>query len=225
MQTSINTTGKDWSDTGTAHPGLDWRYLITGGAALCTGLIFLVAVLDLALRHIQPGIRAGWLSFMQNNWLAVIFKLLAGDDAVRPDLLYRINLLDIIILALVGITFIGLFSALREISIIGSLIAVALPFLGILLFIATKTAGRCGVMGAELVISIVMLKSQRFGKGIAWAGIISSVLLLAGDIGASTAPSVILAVLMGIGYILLMLWLFLVAGKLFSLGSGSRSTK
>ncbi|RPI30094.1 MAG: DUF4386 family protein, partial [Chloroflexota bacterium] len=85
--------------------------------------------------------------------------------------------------------------------------------------------GRCGVMGAELIISIVMLKSQRFGKGIAWAGIISSVLLLAGDMGTSMAPSTILAVLMGIGYILLMLWLFLVAGKLFSLGSGSRSTK
>jgi hypothetical protein len=38
---------------------------------------------------------------------------------------------------------------------------------------------------------------------------------LAGDFGARAAPSIFLALLTGVGYLLLTVWFFLVAGVLF----------
>jgi len=74
-------------------------------------------------------------------------------------------------------------------------------------------------MGAGLVISLVMLRSDIFGKGIAFAGILASVLLLVGDLGtAANSHSSIIAVLISIGYVLLMIWFFLIARRLFQLG-------
>ena len=96
-----------------------------------------------------------------------------------------------------------------------------MPFLGIVIFIATRIAGRSGVMGAGLVISFVMLRSNSFGQVIAFVGILASVLLLAGDLGTTeNSPSIIVAVLIGIGYVLLMTWFFLIARRLLQLGQG-----
>jgi hypothetical protein len=44
---------------------------------------------------------------------------------------------------------------------------------------------------------------------------------LAGDFGTTeNSPSTIVAVLIGIGYVLLMTWFFLIARRLFQLGQG-----
>jgi len=74
-------------------------------------------------------------------------------------------------------------------------------------------------MGAGLVISLVMLRSNIFGKVIAFVGILASVLLLIGDLSTTAnSHSNIIAILIGIGYVLLMTWFFLIARKLFQLG-------
>lgn len=197
-------------------------YKISGVAALTAGGLFLVAVIDLILTVLQPGASNGWLSLFQNNWLVVIIKLHAGFTGIQSKLLYQRNLVDIIILALIATMFLGLYIALKRNSKTLSFIALAQPILGILLFIATKNAGRSGVMGAELVISIVMLRSALFHKWIAYLGMLSAILLLAGDLGVNMAPSIILAILTGLGYTLLVVWLFLVAGRLFQLGLDDR---
>ena len=203
----------------------NWRnlYLVSGAAALSIGIILLDAILDLIRSVIQPGSTNGWLSLFQNNWLIVIFKLQAGFDGIHPDLLFQLNLVDMVLLVLVSISFISLYLTLKSTSRIWSFIALVQPFLAILLFIVTKTAGRCGVMGAVLVISIVMLRNKFFAKPIAFVGILSSVLLLSGDFGVELAPSNILAILMGIGYVLLTTWFFLIGWKLFQLRKPTRA--
>ena len=193
-------------------------YIIGGGAALLVGIIFLTAIIDIVLTGLQPVTRNGWLSSFQNNWLIVIFKLHAGLNKGQLDLLYGWNLLDFAILALVGTTYTGLYAVLRRTNKTWSMIALALPFLGFVLFIVTKMAGRSGVMGAGLVISVVMLRSKLFNKPFGYIGILSGVLLLAGDLSVGMAPSNVFAFLTGIGYLLLMTWYFLVARRLFQLG-------
>jgi hypothetical protein len=142
----------------------------------------------------------------------------AGFRGVQSNLLSQVDLLDLVILVLTATMYVGLYAALRNTSKIWSLIALAQPILGIVLFLATKSAGRSSVMGAELVISLVMMTSKVFNKRIAYIGILSSTLLLAGDLGASMAPSIILAVVTGTGYLLLVIWLWLVGRRLLPSG-------
>jgi hypothetical protein len=195
-------------------------YRVAGVTALISGLLLLIAMISLITAVLQSGTPSGWLSPFQNNWLIVIFKVHAGFRGVQMDLLHILDFLDIAILALVGTMCLGLYVVLRRTSKIWSLVAAIQPFLGIVLFIATKTAGRSGVMGAGLVISLVMLRSNIFKKVTAYMGILASVLLLVGDFSAGIIPALpIVAILFGIGYVLLMIWFFLIARRLFQLGS------
>ena len=205
-------------NTGTADFRWNRLYTLSGAAALISGVLLLIAVVDLIITGFQPAASNGWFALYPDNWLAVIFKLHAGFEDVQPDLLYVLNFLDIALMALIGTVFFGLYAALRKSSRIWSIVALAQPFLGIALFIATKSAGRSGVMGAVLVISIVILRSTIFNKLTAYAGMLSSILLLVGDVSLSITRSDIIAILTGIGYILLIAWLFLIAQRLFELG-------
>lgn len=208
------------TNTETADSRWSWLYKISGAASLIAGILLLIAMLSLITAVLRPGTINGWLSPFQNNWLIVIFKLHAGFSGVQIDLLHVLNPLDIAILALVGTMYLGLYAALRRTRQILSIIALAQPFLGILIFIATKTAGRSTLMGAGLVISVVMLRSNIFKKVTAYMGILASVLLLVGDFSAGIPHLNIIATLFGIGYVLLMTWFFLIARRLFQLGSG-----
>lgn len=202
----------------------NWLYKVSGAAALILGLLFLVAIMSLVAAGLQPGTINDGLSLFQDNWLVVLFKLNAGFDEVQFDQLYGLNPLDIAIMVLVAMVFLGLYIALRRISRIWSFIAAVLPILGIILFIVTKLAGRSGVMGAVLVISSVMLRSTIFRRMTAVLGILASVLLLTGDLGTTAnSHSTVVAILVGIGYVLLMTWFFLVSRRLIQLGqSGSK---
>ena len=208
----------DKSDT--TPTGFRWSrpYKISGTTGLIAGGLFLIAAIELILKWFQPAVYTGWASPLQNIWLLVIFKLLAGFNGVQDDLLYGLNILDITILALVGVMHLGLYMALSKTSKVWSLIALAQPFLGIVIFIATKTAGRSTRMGAELVISIVMLRNNAFNKSIGYIGILSSVPVLIGDFSVGNPSAKFIAPLFGIGYELLITWLFLIARRLFQLG-------
>lgn len=200
--------------TGFIESHLDWIYKISGAAALLLAFIFLLAMKSLFAASLQLGSMFGWLSLFENNWLVVLFKFNAGLDGVQFDLLNRLNFLDIAILALVAVMYLGLYATVYKSSKILSIIAAIQPILGIVLFIATRTAGRSAVMGAGIVISLVMLRSTIFGKLIATLGILASVLLLVGDVStAPNTPSIIIASVIGIGYVLLTIWFFLIAGK------------
>jgi hypothetical protein len=191
-------------------------YVIGGTAALLAGALFLIGAADLIITRVAYGTLGESISPVQNNWLIVIFKLHAGVGGVQISNLQVFNFLDLVILALVSITYLGLYAALHRTSKIWSIIALIQPFLGIVLFVATKSAGRSSVMGAGLVISAVMLRGNIFNKVIAFMGLLASALLLAGDLSAGAIPpSSLVATLFGIGYMLLITWLFFVARRLF----------
>jgi len=197
----------------------NWLYGTSGMAALLAGALFLAAAIDLVATGPATDTAKGWLTVFQDNWLVVIFKLHAGVRGFQSDKLQVFNFLDLGILALVALMYAGLYMALRRTSRIWSIIALVQPFLGVGLFIATESAGRSSVMGAGLVISAVMLHGSVFNKVVAWSGLLASVLLLGGDLSAGAIPpSSFVATLFGIGYVLLMAWLFLVARRLFQVG-------
>jgi hypothetical protein len=207
-------TGRETTDI--AWEGL---YRVGGLAALMVGVLFLAALVDLVLSALVSGAAITGLSLLENNWLVVLFKLNAGFNGATYDQLHELNPLDITILALVAAMYLGLYAALWRTSKIGSIIAALQPFLGIVLLIATKTAGRSGVMGAALVISLVMLRSNIFSRLAACLGILASVLLLVGDLSTTPgSPSNFLAILIGIGYVLLTAWFFLIGRRLLQLG-------
>ncbi|KKN41879.1 hypothetical protein LCGC14_0718740, partial [marine sediment metagenome] len=125
-------------------------------------------------------------------------------------------LLDILIMVLFGIMSLALYPALRKVSKIWSIVAISEPFLGIVIFIITHSAGRSGVLAVVLTISIIMLWSNNFSKITAYMGILAGGLLLTGDI-LSTSSLFIIAIIIAIGYILIMIWCILIALKLFQI--------
>jgi hypothetical protein len=196
----------------------NWLFKVSGTAALILGALFLAALISLISASLRPTAINGWLFIFQNNWLIVLFKLNAGLEGMQFDRLYGLNALDMAIMTLVAIMFLGLCAALMRTSKVGSITAALLPFLGIVVYIATKLAGRSAVMAAGLIISFVMLRSKIFSKIIAFVGILACVCLLVGDFGTSEIThSSTVALLVGIGYVLLMIWFFLVGRRLLQL--------
>jgi hypothetical protein len=152
----------------------------------------------------------------------VLFRLNVELSSVQTNLLNVLNLVDIVIMVLFGIMFLALYAALSHTSRIWSAVATSLPFLGIVIFLITHTAGRSGLLIGGLIFSIIMLGSTIFSKGSAYVGIVASVLLFfAGDIGTTIfSASKIIALFIGVGYVLWMIWFFLIGQRLFRLGHG-----
>jgi len=216
----MSDMGNQVTDTRTVDSRRSWLYKVSGGAALGAGIVLLVGMLIVMTTVLVPRSASGWLAALQDNWLITIFKLHAGFGGVQIGLLDGVDLLDLAILALAGLAVLGVCAALWRTSRIWSIVAAIQPFLGIMLFIATKTAGRSAAMGAALVISLVMLRSSVFDRSIAYLGIAASVLLLVGDFSAGIPPLPIIAALFGIAYVLFVLWFLLIARRLLDLGQG-----
>lgn len=211
----------------TADSRWNWLYKVGGAAALIVFVLFLIGVIGIITVGPQPAATNGWFTPFQNNWLVVLFKLNAGFSDVQPGLLNVLNLLDIAIMALVGTMFLALYVALRRTSKIWSVVAASLPFLGIPVLLITSTAGRSGLLVGGLIISAVMLRSNIFSKVSAYVGMVASALLFfAGDLGTAIfSSSNIIAIFIGIGYVLWMIWFFLIARRLFQLGQSKPDEK
>jgi len=203
----------------TAESHWNWLYKVGSAAALIVFVLLLIGIIGIVTVGSQPTATNDWFTLFQNNWLVVLFKLNAGFSGVQPDSLNVLNLLDIAIMALVGAMFLALYVALRRTNKTWSLVAASLPWLGIPVFLITSTAGRSGLLLGGLIISAVMLRSPSFGKVSAYVGIAASTLLFfAGDIGTTLFfSSIIIAILIGIGYVLWMTWFVLIGRRLFQL--------
>ncbi len=155
-------------------------------------------------------------SLPARNWLLVLFDLNFRPSSTPATALGAFSPLDITLMLLFGTVMAAMYPALSQRSKSWAAIAAALPFLGALVFIVTSTAGRSAVLVAGLISSILALRSQ-FGTQLgAVAGIVASILLLVvGDFGtAAFPPSALIAVLIGVGYLLWTAWLLLVAMEL-----------
>ncbi len=184
-------------------------YKVAGAVVLIVFILFLMGIIGL-IGDLQADTISGWIA---NNWLVKLFKLNAG---INGESIYVFNLLDILIMGLFGIMSLSLYPALRKVSKTWSIVAISQPFLGIVIFIITHSAGRSGVLSGVLTISIIMLWSNNFSKITAYIGILAGGLLLAGDI-LSTFSLFTIAIIIAVGYILIMIWYIMIALKLFQL--------
>lgn len=199
-----------------------WLFRLGGSAALILLVFFLIGVAGISCS--QPPAINSRLSLLQ-NWLIVLFKLNVSSCEIQPDALNVLNLLDIIIMALFGVMFLSLYVALRQAARIWSVVAVSLPFLGMIVFLVTKTAGRSGLMIGGLIFSIIMLKSDIFLKATAYLGIVAAMLLFfAGDLATTFfSPLNLIAISISIGYLLWMIWFYQIAQRLLHLSSRSQA--
>lgn len=91
-----------------------------------------------------------------------------------------------------------------------------------LLVVGLELAADSLEAGAALVISLVMLRSSVFNKGIAYLGIAASLFLLMGDFSAGIPPSETIAALFGIAYVLFIIWFLWIAQRLLQLGQNNK---
>ncbi len=208
--TEVATTDSRWN----------WLYMVGGAAASIVFVLLLIGIIGIITSGPQPAATNSWFTPFRSNWLVVLFQLNVEFSGVQPDLLNTLNFLDIAIMALVGVMFLALYVALRHTSRIWSAVAASLPILGIPVFLVTSTAGRSGLLLGGLIISAIMLRSKSFSPASAYVGIVASALLFfAGDLGTTIfSSSIIIAILIGIGYVLWMIWFFLSGRRLLQLG-------
>ncbi len=186
-----------------------WFSQISAMAALLVGMMMLFALFSLVAGN-------SILSSFENNWLVIIFKINAGYEGFSFDRLQGVHLLDVMIVILAGITYLGIVNVTQGAGKIWTVIGAALPFMGIGILFITKLAGRSAVMGGGLIIAVFMLRRLIFSRGMAVVGIIANVLLLTGDFGTNpTIASTLFAAAVAVGYILLMVWFFIIARRLF----------
>ncbi|MBN1123301.1 MAG: hypothetical protein JXJ17_19675 [Anaerolineae bacterium] len=179
-------------------------YTLAGVAAAMVAVLFLIALPDMLSTGSQ-----GYL--LPNNFIVLIIKLHAGIGGVALTTLDGINLLDGTLVVLVGLIAVGLYPVLKRVNTVWAVIAAALPFVGLIMFFITQGTGRSGMLAAGLILSLLMLWSDAIGKATAIIGIVASGLLLIGDISTAFTFSPILAIVMGTGYVLTIVWCTLIA--------------
>jgi hypothetical protein len=205
------TLGNQRAGTETTASRRNWLYRIGGVAAVIVMALLLVGILGVIIP-------------LQDNWLIVLFKLNAGLGGVQADSLNVLNLLDIVIMALAGTALVALCAALWHISKIWSMVAACLAFLGMPLLVITHMAGRSGLLLGGLIISAALLRSDSFSRASATVGIVAgALLLLVGDIGTAIfASSTIIAIFIGIGYVLWIGWFMLMGRRLLWLSKANQ---
>jgi hypothetical protein len=189
-------------------------YAFSGLASLLTALLFLMGGFLMIEYLLNVDTIEGGLELIGGNWLVVIFQVLSGVDSQAMAKLSLVNLLDISLLSLSGLSLLGLYFSMKKTSRVWSLVALVLPFLGIVIFLFTKTAGRSAFMAAILVISLVMLKSKLFNKTVPIIGLAAGILLFIGDFTASGPHPGTIIVLFSLGYLLAIVWFLLIARRL-----------
>lgn len=180
----------------TAANGADSRHplpLLGAAAALLLSLILVAGPVDIVVS--SEGLR---------NWLVVIFEVASGRLSLSSNQLAVINPLDVVVLVLVGLAFLGTWPVLGRRHKVWLSIAVALPFVGLALLLLTDLAGRSAVMGSGIIVAFLMLRPEET-RPLAYLGILSNALLLAGDL-ALTGSSFIVTGVVACGYFFLIAW-------------------
>jgi hypothetical protein len=167
-----------------------------GVAALTVALLLLLGVVGLAVSSPGLGLR---------NWLVVLFQLNSGRGSLPSEPLRLVNWLDAAILVLVALTFLSLWPGPGRPHRLWMAIAVALPLLGIPLFLLTHLAGRSGALGGGIIVAVVMMTS-RGSTLVGIVGLFANVLLLIGDFATSDSRGPLVAATVALGYVLLVVW-------------------
>jgi hypothetical protein len=176
-----------------------WMPRIGGLAAVLAAGVLLIGIAGLATG-----------SSALRPWLAVLFGIDSEVGGVSMGSLKVVNPIDILLLVLTGVTFAGFWPGPGKPHRLWIGLAILLPFAGIGVLVATGLAGRSGLMGGLLVLSLLML-GERSLRLASWVGIAASLLLLVGDFATTGPPSALGAGVVAVGYALLVGWFAWVA--------------
>jgi hypothetical protein len=177
-----------------------------GVAALLVAGTLAVGVAALALD--LPGLEL-------RTWLVVLFQIDAGIGNLPPEPLRVFNPLDVAVLVLAAVTALGVHSVLPRPNRVWLAIAISVPVAGIGVLIATHLAGRSSLMAAGLAVSVLMTRDADLRR-LGYLGIAADVLLLAGDVATGDDTESAVAVLIALGYLLLLAWFALLSRRLLA---------
>jgi hypothetical protein len=122
---------------------------------------------------------------------------------------------DVALLVLAAATYGAFWPGPASIHAVWMVLAVAQPLLGIPLLLLTRQAGRSGLMGGGLVLSLLMVVDGVW-TGAGLLGVAANVLLLVGDFGTTGRASRLLAAAVAAGYAALVVWFVWVAALLLA---------
>lgn len=201
----------------TRAPGARIVQIVCAAAGLLCCLLLALGVVGVLMRGLPVQGPGGLRAQYESNWLVTLFRLHFRAEGVQTGMLLGIRLVDVLVLSFTIILSFGLWFELKKTSRIWSLIGMAVPVIGMILFVVTHLAGRSTVMATAMVFSIIMIWSSRFGRSVAVIGILAGTLLLIGDVTESL-HSMTIAMVFAIGYILLLVWYALVGLRLLRRG-------
>jgi hypothetical protein len=177
--------------------------------SIALGIILTTAAICLTISVIWPGNDLKLAALLSSNWLITIFKL-QSHLINNQDSLLGINLYDIGIILLFIFVCLALFEKFKYQLKVWFLLSISLLALGLVIFIVTNLAGRSAFMASGLIISSLLLTNNIQSKIPGITGIIANILLLVADftVGANIK---IIPFLLGLGYLLLIIWMFMIA--------------
>ncbi len=175
---------------------------VGGLAAILAAAILVIGIAGLALG--APSLRL---------WLALLFGINAAVGTVSPQTLRATNPVDIAMLVLAALTFAGFWPGPGKPHKIWMGVAIALPLAGIAVLLATGLAGRSGLMGGGLVLSLLML-GDRESRPLGFLGIAANALLLVGDFATAGPGLPVIAAVVAVGYLLLVAWFVWIGARL-----------
>jgi len=133
-----------------------------GVAAILAAVTLLVGIAGMVRR-----------SHRGRPWLVVLFGINAGYGDVSPDTLRAVQPVDVLLLLLAGVTYIGFWPGPGASQAVWMSLAIAQPLLGIAILLATHLWGRSGLMGGALVLSILMVVDGTW-TATGWLGVTAS---------------------------------------------------
>lgn len=177
--------------------------------SIALGIILTAAAICFAITVIWAGNDLKLVSLISNNWLVTIIKIQL-NLINNHDSLSGINPYDIGIIFMFLFVCLALFEKFRYQYKVWFVISISLLVLGIIIFIITNLAGRCAFMASGLIISSLFFSKNIHSKIVGLTGIAANILLFAGDftVGANIK---IIPYLFGVGYLLLIIWIFMIA--------------
>jgi hypothetical protein len=192
-------------------------------SSLLLGLILLSALLSLACSIIWSPTNSAFVASITNNWLITIFKIHANILPSEPNPLLGINLNDIVILILFILTCLSFLRKSQKHTNTWIIVASSLMILGILIFLITHLAGRSSFMASGIIISFLLFSGVYHNKIAGSSGLIANLLLLIGDFTVNTHLKII-PVLFGMGYLLAIIWIFLLMKIIAGTNNDSTNT-
>jgi hypothetical protein len=158
---------------------------------------------------------ASWLSSLAcRAWLVVLFQIDAGIGRLPAEPLRVFNPLDVVLLVLAAAAILRVWEMLPRVSRAWLYLSVGLPFAGIALLLATHIAGRFALMGAGFVVAVFMIRDGDL-RQVGILGVVADA-IFAGDLGTRDTAHPLVAIIVVVGYLLLLAWFALVAVRLLA---------